>query len=594
VTQKRDAPDAPTARVVTRDAPQGLFLTILGQEQYAAHPLPDSGEVVIGRSDRCDVCVPDASMSRQHARLRIGPVLTVEDLGSSNGVVVRDQRLASGASVEVTTNEIITLGSVSLVIQQRASRIRVRRIWGHDYFEGRLAEECARAGRAGASFAVVRLRFSEAPPTRAVQNVFAEVLRDVDVSALHSPAEYELLLADAGPDEADLVVRQLRSLVGDEDVVSMGAACFPGDGRTADALLAAASAETVPADEADSMPIVEDVAMKNLYALARRVAVGDINVLVLGETGAGKQVLAEAIHRFSQRSDKAFLELNCSAFSETLLESELFGHEKGAFTGATSSKPGLLEAANGGTVFLDEIGDMPLLMQAKLLRVIESRQVLRVGSLKPRDIDVRFVSATNRELEADVMSGRFRQDLFFRINGVTLSLPPLRERTREVESLSALFVKQYCGRLGRPPLTISDEAMQLLTGYDWPGNIRELRNVIERATLLATGSVIAPEHLPVQKMQATYAASVSPTIAQKSWGYRSAPPAVVGAEPATGPTSVAPAPPNGDDKRQRIVDAMARTGGNQTEAAKLLGVSRRTLGTWLERYDLPRPRKRKK
>src|SRR6185503_6105666 len=188
-------------------------------------------------------------------------------------------------------------------------------------------------------------------------------------------------------------------------------------------------------------PVAErdDEGMPQLHRLVERIARGTINVLILGETGAGKEVLAERVQRLSPRARWPFLRLNCAALSETLLESELFGHERGAFTGAVTAKPGLLETAEGGTVFLDEAGELPMSIQVKLLRVIEERQVLRVGGLKPRPIDVRFIAATNRDLEVEVARGAFRQDLFFRLNGVTLVVPPLRDRVSEIEALARLF-----------------------------------------------------------------------------------------------------------------------------------------------------------
>jgi len=312
--------------------------------------------------------------------------------------------------------------------------------------------------------------------------------------------------------------------------------------------------------------------MERLRKLVERVAGSSISVLILGETGVGKEVMAETVHRLSARSARPFLRLNSAGLSESLLESELFGHERGAFTGAVGAKPGLLESADGGTVFLDEVGELSLSVQARLLRVIEERRVLRVGGLKSRPIDVRFVAATNRDLEAAVARGLFRQDLFFRLNGVALMIPPLRERLDEIEGLARAFIARVCREGGSArPIDLTPKALELLQRYSWPGNIRELRNVIERAVLLCSGGKIRAEDLPIEEMVRTL----------------------------TPPRRTTP-PPDGPQalrrqldvhEFQRIVDALEHCAGNQTKAARLLGISRGTLIARIEAFGLPRPRK---
>ncbi len=317
--------------------------------------------------------------------------------------------------------------------------------------------------------------------------------------------------------------------------------------------------------------IVEAPAMQSLHRLIERIAAGSISVLVLGETGVGKEVIAETIHRRSPRRDKPFVRLNCAALSDTLIESELFGHEKGAFTGAIGAKPGLLETAQEGTLFLDEVGELPMSTQVKLLRVLEERMVLRVGALKPRAIDVRIISATNRNLETEIAAGRFRQDLYFRLNGISIAVPPLRERTLELQSLVRLFVKQVCRQDGRSrEPQISAEALESMRLYAWPGNIRELRNVIERAVLLCDGDSIEPEDLPLEKM-APNAATLPPRPSAENSGVLS------GEMQAF--------------ERERIIAALEKCSGNQTQAAKSLGIARRTLIKRLDQYKIERPRK---
>jgi two-component system, NtrC family, response regulator AtoC len=252
--------------------------------------------------------------------------------------------------------------------------------------------------------------------------------------------------------------------------------------------------------------------------------------------------------------------INCAAVAESLLESELFGYEKAAFTGAGQAKPGLIETAAGGTLLLDEVGELALPLQAKLLRVVEQREVMRVGALKPRAVDVRFLSATHRDLGAAVRGGTFRQDLYFRLNGITLRIPPLRERRGEIPALAQTFIEAAAKQLGQRSPRISEAAMSRLEGHAWPGNIRELRNVIDRAVLLAADGIISPEHLLFDE------------------------------PPADGEQGTTPGASD-DPERARILDALQRCGGSQTKAAQLLGISRRTLTNRLNALDLPRPRK---
>jgi transcriptional regulator with PAS, ATPase and Fis domain len=309
-----------------------------------------------------------------------------------------------------------------------------------------------------------------------------------------------------------------------------------------------------------------------------RIAAGTINVLVLGETGVGKEVVAHALHALSPRAGGPIVCLNCCELSENLFESEVFGHERGAFTGALRAKNGLLEGAQGGTVFLDEIGEMSLPLQAKFLRVLEQKMVTRVGGLRPRPIDVRIVAATNRDLQAETVAGRFRRDLYFRLNGVSIVVPPLRDRREEIEPLARRFVTRFAEDAGRSPPSISEGVLALLRAYHWPGNVRELRNVAERAVMLCDGDVIELDHLPVDRMTAE-------------------------PEGGAGVTSPAPQPVAFDSadalrtahllagERARIVEALRSCHGNQTRAAEVLGMSRRTLVSRLTEYDLPRPRK---
>jgi transcriptional regulator with GAF, ATPase, and Fis domain len=322
--------------------------------------------------------------------------------------------------------------------------------------------------------------------------------------------------------------------------------------------------------------------MEAVNRVADRVAASSISVLLLGETGVGKGVMARRIHEHSARRDARFLELNCAALPEQLLESELLGHEKGAFTGATTSRPGLLEVADGGTVFLDEAGELPPAIQAKLLRVIEERQVMRIGGRQSRTTDVRFVAATNRDLSVEVAQGRFRSDLYYRLNGITLYIPPLRERRDEVLPLAQQFLASAeVQRDARAAPRLSEEVAAYLLQHPWPGNIRELRNLIQRAVVLCEGDEIRVEHLFV-----TTARPASAPMAPVEAGGIAVP-----VRPPPAAASPPPAAATDDSERGRIVEALERFGGNQTKAARHLGMSRTTLSARLDTYGIARPKK---
>ena len=316
---------------------------------------------------------------------------------------------------------------------------------------------------------------------------------------------------------------------------------------------------------APSSLVVDDPNPPQPPALLVSVARSPLTVLIRGESGSGKEVLAETLHRLSARTGP-FLRLNCATFHSELLESELFGHERGAFTGAVATKTGLLEVATGGTVFLDEIGELPTTLQARLLRAIESREVMRVGGTKPVAIDARFIAATNRDLQAEIGKGNFRLDLYYRLAVVTLTVPPLRSRPARIVRIAQELAAGAAKAAGRPAPRIAPSAVAQLQAHSWPGNVRELRNVIERALLLAADGEIGAEHIILDTPMPT------PTT-----------PRAVAAAQTDGPASV---------EKARIIDALDKCAGNQTRAAKLLGMSRATLATKLAIHGIPRPRGR--
>ncbi len=556
-----------------------LHLIVMGANLFSMHPLPEAGVVTIGRDDSDDVRIDDPNASRHHARLHVGDKLEIEDLGSMNGTRLRGTLLAPNQRAAVLAGEAISIGWATLMIQRRRPAVRMRRLPTHAYFEGRIEEECERAGASGAAFAVVRLHVPLATPPEAAVEVVASLLRPGDVLAAYGPDEYEMLVLEPDRERVEEIARQMLTRLAHRGIAARtGTAAFPTDARTSDGLIAKAC-ERVQGREGPGAPSSEDIRcgpeMRRVYLLAKRAAAANINVLILGETGVGKEVMAETIHGLSPRAGKPFVQLNCAAISPTLLESELFGHERSAFTGAHEAKPGLLETAEGGTVLLDEIGELPLPVQAKLLRVIETHQVMRVGALKTRAIDVRFLAATNRVLEDEVARGAFRQDLYYRLNGISLTIPPLRTRVDEIAPLARVFLENAVLPGQRAP-KLSAAAQKLLEAYAWPGNIRELRNVMERAVLLATSDEITPEELPLDKMRGT---PVAPLGALSS-----APPH------RRSPSAMAAVRDDTPNEYAQIVDSLARCNGNQTRAAKLLGMPRRTFCARLKAYNIPRPR----
>jgi two-component system, NtrC family, response regulator AtoC len=296
-------------------------------------------------------------------------------------------------------------------------------------------------------------------------------------------------------------------------------------------------------------------ALKRVIDMAQRAAPTDLTVLIHGESGTGKEVMARAIHRLSGRKDGPFIPVNCAAIPEGLLESELFGHERGAFTGAIRARPGRFELAREGTLFLDEIGDMPLAMQAKILRVLQERQFERVGGTRSIGADVRVIAATHQDLEAMAAEGKFRSDLFYRLQGVRLVMPPLRERIDDLPLLVTHLLERAAARLWRQPATVSTEGLRCLWTYPWPGNIRELQHVLEGAMVLSDG-VILPEHLPPAVQRGAKAGTAG-----------DAGPAVTGSlDDALE-----------DWERRAILDALQKANGVQARAAKILGITERSL-----------------
>jgi len=573
-----------------------LYLLVLEGSSSSIFPLPRHGTLIIGRAAGVELLVQDASVSRQHARLDVvDGEARITDLNSHNGVRVNGE-LISGAQV-LRTGDVALLGNVALVFHRRDIPQPQRVLVDASALRDRLAEELERVLRYERATSLVSLVLgpTDAPLAELVRALGTH-LRVMDMVGRGGPTQLLVLLPELTADEAEEVVQpMLESLLPLAPEVRAGVASAPQDGLEADTLISAARAVALTAPSGglrlsgpdlhqlllgERSVMVADEAMVRLFELLRRLAPSPIPVLIHGETGAGKENAAWAVHHWSPRVQRPFIPLNCAALPESLVESELFGAERGAFSGAVASRAGLLERASGGTLFLDEVAELPLSVQAKLLRALDQQRVTRLGDSRERQVDLRIVAATHRKLSDEVKAGRFREDLFFRLSASVVFLPPLRSRPRELPLLATHFLQQALARGGRTAPRISAAAMDLLRGHAWPGNVRELKNVMEYAATTVAGPLLEASHLPD---------SLQPPPGDEP-------------APSSTPTPAAPGPsvapgafrPLGEELREleyrRMREALEAAGGVQTRAAQLIGMPLRTFKFKARRYQLPRSR----
>ncbi len=567
-----------------------LILLVYHRDGVVAVPLPDGGRVVVGRFAPADVAVRDRTLSRQHAAFeRKGDDIWVEDLGSTNGTWLNGEAI-SRSKIEPGTE--ILLGSVTASVHNAgAADATSLGLEGHDQFVAGLAAELSRAREFGRSLALVVARGDKRREAK-IGQWFPRVrglLRPFDRMALYGDDCIEVMLPEAGGRHA----AELASSYAKQGAPLLcGVSVFPDHANSADELLEQAlgalhrASSDAPVqlarvdvdhgsqsgvDVGMAMPLMHGASTSGLLALVARLAGTSIPVLILGETGVGKEMYARAIHYGGKRKDHPIICMNCGSIPAQLVESTLFGHVRGAFTGADKDAKGVFEAASGGTVLLDEIGELPAAAQAALLRVLETRKVVRVGSTREVEVDVRVLAATHRDLEAMSTEGKFRQDLYYRLNTMMLRVPPLRERSDEIGLLAQAFIEQANRNNECNVQGISQDALALLRRHSWPGNVRELRNAIERAVVIARGSVVTPEDLP-EKIR-----ELGAPIDQPSQ--------LAAQEPSSNAE-----PPDGDPEhavdlkgelRKReaelIVEMLQRTDWDRVKAAALLGLPVRTL-----------------
>ncbi|NMO19863.1 sigma 54-interacting transcriptional regulator [Pyxidicoccus fallax] len=556
-------------------------------------PLPRDGTLTIGRGAGAELLVQDASVSRRHARLSVvDGEARITDLDSHNGVRVNGEHI-SGEQV-LRGGDVVMLGDVTLVFQRRDIPPPQRLLLDAAPLRDRLAEELERVLRYERALSVVALALGPTNvPLEELVRALGGGLRLMDLVGRGGPTQLLVLLPELTAEEAEEVVQpMLESLAPLAPEVRAGVACAPQDGLDADTLISAARAVALTAPSGglrisgpdlyqlalgERSVMVADEAMVRLFELLRRLASSPIPVLIHGETGAGKENAAWAVHHWSPRAQRPFITLNCAALPESLVESELFGAERGAFSGAVASRAGLLERASGGTLFLDEVAELPLSVQAKLLRALDQQRITRLGDSRERTVDLRIVAATHRVLADEVKAQRFRQDLFFRLSASVVVLPPLRNRPRELPLLATRFLQEALTRAGRTAPRISAAAMDVLRAHPWPGNVRELKNVMEYAATVATGPLLEASHLP-DSLQRPPGEEAPP------------PPAVVPAQD-TAPASFRPiAEEVRELEYRRMREALEAAGGVQTRAAQLIGMPLRTFKFKARRYQLPRPR----
>ncbi|MGE0403690.1 MAG: sigma 54-interacting transcriptional regulator [Kofleriaceae bacterium] len=565
---------ARTVSAVFAASDHGYFLVVTDRGAHRV-VLPMSGTLLVGRDPTCGIHLDEAAVSREHARVTVrGGTVTLEDLGSHNGTRLAGARLEAPRALQ--SGDVVSIGTTTLVACLPATKAAAVRLLDPDELRAQIHREVIRARTHDRPLALICATL-DAPACAAASSLLPTALRVIDVAGQLDPAHLYVLCPELPRGGgARRVAELVAALSPTAPGIKAAIAHLPSDAVDATTLIATALARVGAADSAsahdvrrvgDLEIIVADPAMRHIYDLLERLGRSDLPVLVCGESGVGKELAARTLHAASPRNAGPFVAVNCAALPAALAESELFGHRRGAFSGADRDKAGYFAAAAGGTLFLDELGELDAAVQGKLLRAVETRTVVPLGATTPVPCDVRLVSATNRDVPAEIDAGRFRRDLFYRLSAATVVIPPLRDRPRELPMLARALLARACASSRRAPLTLSDLALAQLATHPFPGNIRELANAVAYAAAVAgDDDELLPHHLPP-----TIAVPPSPGTPRDDNARRAFRPI---------------ADELVELERRRMREALDATGGNQSRAAELIDMPRRTFTKKMARYGL--------
>ncbi len=584
---KKSAPEYPS------------YLLRFAAESATLVPLPTVGEVFVAVAPDGGLNIGDAAVQNPMAKfaskggaMRITVVDRRAELLVNGTRLEEEHRLVSGDEIQCADELVVFHCDPRQLVARSALDIAG--------FRGRLKQEVERALRYGRLLSVLAIDArgcAEADCEQMCEKAISAV-RMVDVVGWDGSCEVVVIFPETSETAAIPAKRVLAEIARFAPEASAGLVMCPSDGSDADTLLTGARRAALAVESgtvgtlertstcieiADQSVVAVDPKMKRLFALVERLSKSDIPILITGETGVGKELIATALHVWSQRSKSRMVSINSAAVPETLLESELFGYERGAFDGADTAKPGLLEKAMGGTVFLDEVSECSLRTQAKLLRVIETNRSRRVGATEETEIDVRFVAATNRSLVEELEAGRFREDLFYRLSAAAIAVPPLRDRMLDLPVLARFFLNSSCEGAGRPPVGISEGALRRLQMHDWPGNVRELKNLMDYVVAVVADDSLAAEHIPHN-----IGGSVAPWMVQGGESKQSSP------DPSRGENLKPQRFRKLSDEireleKRRIEEALAATDGVRVRAAELIGMPLRTFVAKLKVHGLSSP-----